>query len=125
MVSKEFFQALDMLEAERGVKKEFFIENLEAALTSAFKRMHGEAMDAKVKLDPAKNTIRIWSYKTVVESDEDNEEAIFEELKYMLYEIEAKYNAKKKKPLPAPTDNDLDEELCHQQYSTETEDCQA
>ena len=58
-------------------------------------------------------------------TDEENEEEIFEELKYMLYEIEAKYNAKKKKPLPAPTDNDLDEELCHQQYITETEDCQA
>lgn len=74
MISKEFFQALDQLEAERGVKKDFFIENLEVALASAFKRIYGEAKDARVKLDPAKNTIRIWSYKTVVASDEDDEE---------------------------------------------------
>ena len=70
MISKEFFAALDQLEAERGVKKEFFIETLESALTAAFKRTYGEAMNARVKLFPDKNQIKVWSYKTVVENED-------------------------------------------------------
>jgi len=58
MISKEFFAALEQLELERGIKKEFFIESLEAALTAAFKRTYGEAMDARVKLIPENNQIK-------------------------------------------------------------------
>jgi len=73
MISKEFFAALEVLEAERGIKVEFFLESLEAALASAFRKVHGEAMNARVKLYPEKNQIRVWSYKTVVENDIDIE----------------------------------------------------
>lgn len=73
MVSKEFFAALEVLVAERGIKEEFFLESLEAALTAAFRKMHGEAMNARVKLLPEKNEIKVWSYKTVVENDIDIE----------------------------------------------------
>jgi N utilization substance protein A len=74
MVSKEFFAALELLEAERNIKKEFFIEALEIALASAFKRQYGEAMDARVKLIPEKNQIKIWSYKTVVADESEDDE---------------------------------------------------
>jgi N utilization substance protein A len=60
-----------VLEAERGIIKEFFLESLEAALTAAFKRTYGEAMNARVKLIPEKNQLKVWSFKTVVENDED------------------------------------------------------
>lgn len=76
MVNKDFFQALDDLEAEKKINKEQFIETLETALTSAYKKMYGEAKSALVKLVPEKNTIKIYSYKTVVENVEDEDKEI-------------------------------------------------
>lgn len=67
MVNKDFFQALDELESQKGINKEQFIETLESALTSAYKKMYGEAKSAMVKLNSEKCTIKIYSYKTVVE----------------------------------------------------------
>lgn len=67
MINKDFFQALNDLETQKGIGKEFFIEALEAALTSAYKKHFGEAKSAFVKLSPEKNGIRVFSYKTVVE----------------------------------------------------------
>ncbi len=76
MINKDFFQALDDLEAEKKINKEQFIETLETALTSAYKKMYGEAKSALVKLLPEKNTIKIYSYKTVVENVEDEDKEI-------------------------------------------------
>ena len=76
MQSKEFFEALKALELEKNIKQEFFIEALEAGLTAAYKKIYGEAKRAKVKLNPEKNTIKIYSYKTVVENVEDQEKEI-------------------------------------------------
>ena len=76
MVNKDFFKALDDLEAERKINKETFIATLETALTSAYKKMYGEAKSAMVKLYPERNTIRIFSYKTVVENVEDPDKEI-------------------------------------------------
>ena len=71
MISKDFFQALEDLESLRKVKKEVFIEALETALTSAYKRNYGEAKSAVVKLNPEKCKIEVYSYKTIVETEEE------------------------------------------------------
>ena len=76
MVSKDFFQALEDLEQEKRIKKDVFIEALEIALTSAYNKNYGEAKNAVVKLNPEKCTIKIYSYKTVVEVVEDPEKQI-------------------------------------------------
>ena len=76
MVNKDFFQALDELETEKKINKQQFIEALETALTSAYKKMYGQAKSAMVKLNPEKNTIKIYSYKTVVEEVEDSDKQI-------------------------------------------------
>jgi N utilization substance protein A len=76
MISKDFFQALDELESQKKINKEQFISTLEAALTSAYKKMYGEAKSALVKLNPEKATIKIYSYKTVVETVEDFDKEI-------------------------------------------------
>ena len=65
MVNKDFFLALDELEAQKGIKKEFFIETLEAALVAAYKKNFGEAKSVEVKLNPEKNTIKVIAYKTI------------------------------------------------------------
>ena len=73
MVNKDFFKALEDLETERKIDKDTFVQTLETALTSAYKKMYGEAKSAMVKLYPEKNTIRIYSYKTIVENVEDED----------------------------------------------------
>ena len=76
MVNKDFFKALDDLEQERKIDKNTFIATLETALTSAYKKMYGEAKSAMVKLYPERNTIRIFSYKTVADVVEDPDKQI-------------------------------------------------
>ena len=76
MINKDFFQALLDLEEQKGINKEYFIETLEAALTSAYKKNFGEAKSAFVKLNPEKNTIKIYSYKTVANEVLDSDKEI-------------------------------------------------
>jgi len=76
MINKDFFEALKDLEAEKGINEEVFISALEQALTAAYKKNSGMAKNAQVKLNPEKNTIRIYSYRTVVETVEDEDKEI-------------------------------------------------
>ena len=76
MINKDFFQALEDLETEKKIDKATFITTLETALTSAYKKMYGEAKSAMVKLNPEKATIRIYSYKTVVNEVQDPDKEI-------------------------------------------------
>lgn len=76
MINKDFFEALKDLESEKGINEEVFISALEQALTAAYKKNSGMAKNAQVKLNPEKNTIKIYSYRTVVENVEDEEKEI-------------------------------------------------
>lgn len=76
MTNKDFFQALEDLEMEKKIDKETFIATLESALTSAYKKMYGEAKPAMVKLNPEKATIKIYSYKTIVDEVQDSDKEI-------------------------------------------------
>lgn len=70
MINKDFFQALNDLQTQKGIDKTYFIEALEAALTSAYKKNFGEAKSAFVKLNPDKHSIKVYSFKTVVKDEE-------------------------------------------------------
>ncbi len=74
--SKDFFLALEQLEKEKKINREFFISALESALTSAYKKNFGEARSATVKLNPEKGTIKVLAYKTVVDEVEDPDKQI-------------------------------------------------
>mgnify|MGYP002802773891 FL=1 len=76
MISKDFFSALDDFEKEKGIPKESFISALQNPLTFACKRNFGEANNVEVKLNPEKATIRVFAYKTVVETVEDPDKEI-------------------------------------------------
>lgn len=76
MINKDFFEALKDLEAEKGIKQDVFIAALEQALTAAYKKNSGMAKNAQVRLLPEKNTIKIYSYRTVVDNVEDEEKEI-------------------------------------------------
>jgi N utilization substance protein A len=76
MTNKDFFQALEELEVTKKINAQQLIEALENALTSAYKKMYGEAKSAQVKLSPEKHSIKIYSYKTVVEEVENPDKEI-------------------------------------------------
>lgn len=76
MISKDFFLALEDLEKEKGISKEVFIQELENALACACKKHLGEATNVEVKLNPEKYTIRVFSYKNIVEVVEDPDKEI-------------------------------------------------
>lgn len=76
MISKDFFMALDELEATKGIKKEVFIDALETALAIAYKKQMGTAKAVKVKLMPDKNALKVYAYQTVVDTVEDKDTQI-------------------------------------------------
>jgi N utilization substance protein A len=71
MISNKFFEALNEIANERGMEIPEIISDLEIALSSAFRKQHGEAMNARVVIDPERKTIKVYSYKTVVADEEE------------------------------------------------------
>ncbi len=66
-MNKEFFVALDLLEKEKGIPKEYMLEKIEAALLSAFKKEYGSNTLMRVAVDPVKEDVRVYLQKEVVE----------------------------------------------------------
>ncbi len=66
-MNKEFFVALDMLEKEKGIPKEYMIEKIEAALLSACKKEYGASTLVRVNIDPEKEDVKVYIQKEVVE----------------------------------------------------------
>ena len=66
-MNKEFFVALDLLEKEKGIPKEYMMEKIEAALTSACKKEYGSSAMVRVNIDPVKEDVKVYLQKEVVE----------------------------------------------------------
>ena len=75
-MNTEFFNALEALEKERGIPKEYMMEKVEAALVSAFKRDNGGRANVRVVFNPEKKDVKVYSLKEVVETVEDPETQI-------------------------------------------------
>lgn len=69
-MNAEFFNALEALEKEKGISKEYMMEKVEAALTSAFRREVG-GDNVRIVLDPEKRDMKIIRQMTVVEEVTD------------------------------------------------------
>ncbi len=66
-MNKEFFVALDLLEKEKGIPKEYMLEKIEAALLSAVKKEYGASALMRVAIDPVKEDIKVYQQREVVE----------------------------------------------------------
>lgn len=75
-MNQEFFTALDLLEKEKGIPKEYLLEKIEAALVSAFKKEYGNNANVRVLIDPEKKDVRVYQQKLVVETVENPEAEI-------------------------------------------------
>ena len=70
--SKELIMAIEELEKERGINKEYLLESLESALVTAYKRNFDSAENVKVTMDVETGDIKVFSLKEVVEEVEDD-----------------------------------------------------
>ena len=69
--NKELEIALETLEKERGIKKEYLIEQIEAALITAYKNNYKDSENVKVIVDTVSGETHIYSVKEVVEQIEN------------------------------------------------------
>ena len=74
-MNKEFFAALDLLEKEKGIPKDYMMQKIEAALLSAYKKEYGNE-SVRIVIDPVKEDVRVYQCKTVVEEVTDPETEI-------------------------------------------------
>ncbi|MCD7839716.1 MAG: transcription termination factor NusA [Erysipelotrichaceae bacterium] len=76
MASKKFIQALELLEEEKGIKKEVVLDALKEAMEKSYKRNYaGTESKVDVQINPTTGKIRIFETKDVVDDvmDEDYE----------------------------------------------------
>ena len=66
----EFFAALDALQTETGIPKDYMLEKIETALITAFKRDSNNA-NVRVYLDENKKEMKVFQLKDVVEEVEN------------------------------------------------------
>ncbi|GMA47269.1 transcription termination factor NusA [Tetragenococcus muriaticus] len=72
-MSKEMLNALDTLEAEKGVSKSIVIEALESALVSAYKRNYGQSQNVEVDFDENEGDIHVFAVKEVTDEVMDSQ----------------------------------------------------
>lgn len=76
MENKEFFAALTDLVREKGISEEAFLETLQNALTSAYKKQYDGGAEVSVVLDAEKGTIEFKATRYVVEEVTDKDKEI-------------------------------------------------
>ena len=69
-MNADFFNALELLEKERGIPKEYMIAKVEAALANACKKEVGATAQIRVQLDQNKNDFRVFWQRNVVADGE-------------------------------------------------------
>lgn len=74
--NKELILALEELEKEKGINKEYLLESMETALVTAYKRNFDSLENVKVQMDKQTGATHVYSLKEVVEEVEDRETQI-------------------------------------------------
>ena len=72
-MNSELFEALELLEKEKGISTDYMLERVEAALVSAYKRDRNGLANVRVDINKEKQDIRMFEQKTIVEEVEDEE----------------------------------------------------
>jgi len=69
-MNADFFNALDLLEKENGIDKEYMISQIELALANACRKEKGASTVIRVQLDQNKKDMRVFQQRTVVPDGE-------------------------------------------------------
>ena len=74
--NKELILALEDLEKEKGIKKEYLLESIESALVTAYKKNFDALENVKVVMDKQTGATYVYSIKEVVERANDSVQEI-------------------------------------------------
>ena len=74
--NKELILALEDLEKEKGIKKEYLLESIETALVTAYKRNFDSLENVRVEMDKKTGATHVYSVKEAVEKVENSETQI-------------------------------------------------
>lgn len=66
-MNSEFIKAVEDLEKEKSISKEFLLEAIESALVSAYKKNYGTSQNVRVSIDKETGDIDVFMRKDVVE----------------------------------------------------------
>lgn len=77
MKAKEFINAVNVLEKERGIPAEVVVESLKEALEKAYKKNYDTDANVEVVIDADKGDIKLFEKKIVVDNLDDEETEIF------------------------------------------------
>ncbi|MCL2355387.1 MAG: transcription termination factor NusA [Oscillospiraceae bacterium] len=69
---KEMLAAMEELEKERGIDKDYLLEALETALVTAYKRNFDQEENVKVEMDRASGQIKVYSVREIVKEVDDD-----------------------------------------------------
>ena len=69
--NKELILALEELEKEKGIKKEYVLESIETALVTAYKRNFDALENVRVDIDKKTGATHLYSIKDIVENAND------------------------------------------------------
>jgi len=72
--STELIIAMEELEKEKGIKKEYLLESIETALVTAYKRNFDSKENVKITMDKETGEIHVYAEKDIVEKPEDIED---------------------------------------------------
>ena len=70
-MNKEFFEAIKLLEEEKGISSEYMYEKIKAAIISATRNSYGNRDNVVCDIDPEKQTMSVYVRIAVVEEIED------------------------------------------------------
>lgn len=70
-MNKEFFEAVQMLESEKGISAAYIFEKIQAAIISATKNTYGNRDNVVVNIDPEKQTMEVYVRIAVVDEVEE------------------------------------------------------
>ena len=72
--STELIMAMEELEKEKGISKDYMLESIETALVTAYKRNFDSVENVRVTMDRVTGEIHVYAEKVVVEKPEDIED---------------------------------------------------
>ena len=82
MNNKEFKQAVEILNKEKGIDEDTIYEAMELALTSAYKKNYHSLSNVRVDINRQTGEIKVYSYKTVVDKEEENKYKKFSDIDF-------------------------------------------
>lgn len=82
MNNKEFKQAVDLLQKEKGIDEDTIFEAMELALTSAYKKNYHSLSNVRVDINRETGDIKVYSYKTVVDRNEEDKYKKFSDIDF-------------------------------------------